>query len=174
MNPPLPPRENPTDPRPLAGDGASLLSRRISQVLDTFLKIPGTTARIGLDPIIGLIPGVGDAISTFMGSVILAEALRKGVPGFLLIRLGGNMLLNASIGAIPIVGDLFSAWFKSNSRNYELLNSWLAGNPTPPATPQSRWVMVGFVVFTGILIGLCVLAFQLLIYLYQAITREGS
>jgi hypothetical protein len=57
---------------PLTGPGASVWSRRIAHVLDTFLKIPGTTARIGLDPIIGLIPGVGDAISTFMGGVIMA------------------------------------------------------------------------------------------------------
>ncbi len=165
---PAPPSFPPVDP--LAGPGASVWSRRIAHVLDTFLKIPGTTAKIGLDPIIGLIPGVGDAISTFMGSVIMAEALRRGVPGLLMVRLGGNMLLNASIGAIPVVGDLFSAWFKSNSRNYQLLNAFLEGNPNPPSTPQSRWILVGFVVFVALLIGLCVLAFWLAIKLWVAVT----
>ena len=159
---------DPSDP--LTGPGASAWSRRIAHVLDTFLKIPGTTARIGLDPIIGLIPGVGDAISTFMGGVIMAEALRRRVPGRLMVRIGGNMLLNASVGAIPVAGDLFSAWFKSNTKNYALLHTFLEGNPDPPASPQSKWVMVGFALFILVLIALCVLAFWLLAKLWGAIS----
>ncbi|MES2469819.1 MAG: DUF4112 domain-containing protein [Verrucomicrobiota bacterium] len=157
----------PTDP--LTGPGASVWSRRIAHVLDTFLKIPGTTARIGLDPIIGLIPGVGDAISTFMGGVIMAEALRRRVPGRLMVRIGGNMLLNASVGAIPVAGDLFSAWFKSNTKNYALLHTFLEGNPDPPASPQSKWVLAAFVLFVLLLIALCVLAFWLLAKLWGAL-----
>lgn len=165
--------ESPVPSRPdhLSEPGASALSRRIAQVLDTFLKIPGTSARIGLDPIIGLIPGVGDAISTFMGGVIMAEALRRRVPGTLLLRIGGNMLLNASIGAIPVVGDLFSAWFKSNSKNHALLHAFLQGNPNPPTDPQSKWVMVGFVVFLLLLVGLTFLAFWLLAWLWNVATN---
>lgn len=151
---------------PLAAPGASVWSRRIAHVLDTFLKIPGTTAKIGLDPLIGLIPGVGDALSTFMGSVILAEALRRGVPAALMLRIGGNMLVNAVVGAIPVVGDIFSAWFKSNSKNVALLNTFLQGNPRPPVDAQSKWVMAGFVLFVGLLIGLTLLAFWLLIRLW--------
>ena len=158
------PSSIPSDP--LAGPGASIWSRRIAHVLDTFLKIPGTTARIGMDPLIGLIPGVGDAVSTFMGSVIMIEALRRGVPGQLLIRIGGNMLLNASVGAIPVVGDLFSAWFKSNSKNYAMLHAFLEGHPNLPASPHSKWVLAGFVVFLALLIALCFLAFWLLVKLW--------
>lgn len=161
---------SPAPSDPLTGPGASAWSRRIAHVLDTFLKIPGTTARIGLDPIIGLIPGVGDAISTFMGGVIMAEALRRRVPGRLMVRIGGNMLLNASVGAIPVAGDLFSAWFKSNSKNYALLHTFLEGNPDPPASPQSKWVLVGFALFILVLIALCVLAFWLLAKLWGAIS----
>ena len=146
-----------------AGAGASVWSRRVAHVLDTFLKIPGTTAKIGLDPIIGLIPGVGDAISTFMGSVILLEALRRRVPGKLLVRIGGNMLLNAVVGAVPVAGDIFSAWFKSNSKNHALLHAFLAGNPNPPTDPNSKWVLAGVGLFIGLLIALCYLAFWLLI-----------
>ncbi|MDB6069671.1 MAG: rane protein of unknown function [Verrucomicrobiales bacterium] len=160
------------DDRPdfLSGPGASVWSRRVAHVLDTFLKIPGTTARVGLDPIIGLIPGVGDAISTFMGGVILVEALRRRVPGILLVRIGGNMLLNASVGAIPVVGDLFSAWFKSNSKNHAMLHAFLQGNPNPPADPQSKWVWLGLIVFLAILAGLCVLAFWLLAWVWNQAT----
>ena len=146
-----------------AGAGASVWSRRIAHVLDTFLKIPGTTAKIGLDPIIGLIPGVGDAISTFMGSVILLEALRRRVPGKLLLRIGGNMLLNAVVGAVPVAGDIFSAWFKSNSKNHALLHAFLEGNPNPPADSHSKWVLAGVGLFIGLLIALCYFAFWLLI-----------
>ncbi len=164
---------SPSSPNALAGPGASAWSRRIAHVLDTFLKIPGTSAKIGLDPIIGLIPGVGDAISTFMGSVILAEALRRGVPGSLMLRIGGNMLLNAAVGAIPVVGDLFSAWFKSNSKNYAMLNAFLEGNPHPPTDPQSKWVLAGFVLFVALLIGFTFLAFWLLVKLWGVVT-SGS
>ncbi len=157
---------------PLTSPGASAWSRRIAHLLDTCLKIPGTTAKIGIDPLIGLIPGVGDAISTFMGSVILAEALRRGVPRRLLLRIGGNMLLNATVGAIPVVGDLFSAWFHSNSKNHALLNAWLQGNPNPPASPQSKWVLLGFILFVLLLIALCVLAFWLIGWLWRAMTSS--
>ena len=158
----LPAPLQPPESDPLAGTGASVWSRRIAHVLDTFLKIPGTTARIGLDPIIGLIPGVGDAISTFMGSVIILEALRRRVPGRLMLRIGGNMLLNAAVGAVPVVGDLFSAWFKSNSKNYAMLHAFLEGNPDPPLDAQSKWVYAGVVGFILVLIGFCFLAFWLL------------
>ena len=153
-------------PRP---PGASVWSRRIADLLDTCIRIPGTNTTIGLDPIIGLIPGIGDAISTLMGSIILAEALQRGVPGWLLIRLGGNMLLNAAIGAIPIIGDLFSAWFKSNTKNHALLNAYLQGNPNPPAHPQSKWVFLVLILFISFLIGLTVLAFWLIAWLWRAV-----
>ena len=152
---------------PLTAPGASPWSRRIAHLLDTCLKIPGTSARIGLDPLIGLIPGIGDAISTFMGSVILLEAFRRRVPVKLLLRLGGNMLLNASVGAIPIAGDLFSAWFRSNTKNHVLLHAYLQGHPDPPSDPQSKWVLLGVVLFLLLLVALCVLAFQLLAWLWR-------
>ena len=156
-------------PRP---PGASVWSRRIADLLDTCIRIPGTNTTIGLDPIIGLIPGIGDAISTLMGSIILAEALQRGVPGWLLIRLGGNMLLNAAIGAIPIIGDLFSAWFKSNSKNHALLNAYLQGNPNPPVHPQSKWVLLGFILFVLLLTALCALAFWLAGWLWHVLFKS--
>ena len=118
------------------------------------------------------ITGVGDAISTFMGSVIMLEALRRRVPGKLLARIGGNMLLNATVGAIPVVGDLFSAWFHSNSKNHAMLHAFLQGNPDPPADPQSKWVLLGFGLFVLLLVGLCVLAFWLLAWLWGVMFKS--
>ena len=97
------------------------LSRLIALILDDLIPIPGTKYRIGLDPIIGLIPGFGDASATAFGSVILIRAMQVGVPRVVLVRMAVNMLINGLVGAFPGVGDVFSAWFKSNRRNHQLL-----------------------------------------------------
>lgn len=96
-------------------------ARLLAWILDDLIPIPGTKFRVGLDPIIGLIPGIGDTSTTAFSSLILIRALRSGVPRIVLARMAANLLLNALIGAIPGIGDVFSAWFKSNRRNYELL-----------------------------------------------------
>ena len=100
-------------------------SRKISWLLDECIRIPGTKIRFGLDPILGLVPYGGETAATIIGTVILGEAGKKGIPFKTLIRMGGNMLINAIVGAIPVVGDVFSFWFKSNSRNYQMLNTYL-------------------------------------------------
>ena len=96
-------------------------TRLLAYILDDLIPIPGTKHRIGLDPIIGLIPGIGDTSTTALSSVILIRAFRAGVPKVVLIRMAANLLINSLFGAIPGLGDLFSAWFKSNQRNYHLL-----------------------------------------------------
>ena len=100
-------------------------SKRIAWLLDECIRIPGTKIRFGLDPIIGLLPFGGETIATILGALVLGDAGRKGLPFKTLIRMSGNMLLNAGIGIIPGAGDLFSVWFKSNSRNYKMLSEFL-------------------------------------------------
>ncbi len=100
-------------------------SRKVSWLLDECIRIPGTGIRFGLDPLLGLLPYGGETVATIVGTVIIGEAGKKGLPVKTLVRMGGNMLLNAGLGVIPVVGDLFSFWFKSNSRNYRLLNTYL-------------------------------------------------
>lgn len=100
-------------------------SRKISWLLDECIRIPGTNIRFGIDPLLGMFPYGGETVATIVGTVILGEAGKKGLPVKTLVRMGGNMLLNAGVGVIPVVGDLFSFWFKSNSRNYRLLNTYL-------------------------------------------------
>lgn len=111
----------------------------LAKILDTMIPIPGTRFRIGLDPLIGLLPGIGDAIANLLGSVILIIAARLGVPRIVLARMSLNVLLNGVIGAVPGIGDLFSAWFRSNVRNVDLLLR--ASGPTP-STTTSHWVFV--------------------------------
>lgn len=101
------------------------LARFLADLLDQRFTIPGTSIRIGLDPIISLIPGIGDLLANLTGSLILVIAAQLGVPKVVLVRMGINIAVNTIIGAVPIVGDVISIWFRSNVRNVELLQRYL-------------------------------------------------
>lgn len=107
--------------------------------MDEFVRIPGTRFRFGLDPLIGLVPGIGDTGSALVSAFALIQAVRVGVPKILLARMSGNILVNEIIGLVPIVGDAFSFWFKSNARNYEIIKEHIA---TPGVTRRSDWIFV--------------------------------
>lgn len=143
------------------------LSRNLAHVLDRLIQVPGSKMRIGLDPIIGLIPGVGDAISNALGSLILLEAARNKAPRILMMRMGGNVMINACVGAIPILGDIFSIWFQSNARNYALLKAWQTGEKRVPASREGKWVAAGCVVVALVLAGMCWLAIWMLSALWK-------
>ncbi len=96
-------------------------SKLLAWVLDDLIPIPGTKYRVGLDPIIGLIPGIGDSSTAVFSSMIVVNGLRAGLPRVVLVRMVLNVLVNTLLGAFPVLGDIFSAWFKSNNRNYALL-----------------------------------------------------
>jgi hypothetical protein len=112
----------------------------LADLLDQRFTIPGTSIRIGLDPIISLIPGIGDLLANLTGSMILIIAAQLGVPKAVLARMGINIAINTLIGAIPIFGDIFSIWFRSNVRNVELLQRYL-GRPTQRSEPRD-WLFV--------------------------------
>ena len=103
----------------------SSMSKAIAFALDELIRIPGTNFRIGLDPILGLIPYGGEAVSSIIGCFLLADAGKKGIPFRTLLKMSGNVIINATVSTFPILGDLFSAWFKSNSRNYQMLQHWM-------------------------------------------------
>lgn len=122
-------------PRRVAGEvvGASRSERfaaferryaRISRLLDDLVPIPGTNQRVGLDPIVGLIPWVGDLVSAGVGLWLIAEAARFRIPGVVLARMVINTLVDLAAGAIPILGDLFDVVSRSNSRNLELFRTY--------------------------------------------------
>ena len=93
---------------------------RVTRVLDELIAVPGTSIRVGLDPIIGLIPVVGDVTAAAVGAWVIAEAARFGIPRVVLGRMVVNLLLDLGIGAIPIIGDLYDVAMRSNTRNLEL------------------------------------------------------
>ncbi len=137
------------------------LSRGIAYVLDSLIRVPGSKLRIGLDPIIGLIPGVGDALVTALGSLILVEALRAKAPRFLVMKMGANVLVNAAVGAIPIAGDLFSVWFRSNARNHAMLRAWQTGGKTEGGR-ETRWANLGCVILVLVAAAVGALIFWLI------------
>lgn len=103
-------------------------SKLLAWVLDDLIPIPGTKFRVGLDPIIGLVPGIGDSSTAVFSSMIIVNGLRAGLPRVVLVRMVLNVLVNTLVGAFPVLGDIFSAWFKSNNRNYALLRKHQGAN----------------------------------------------
>jgi hypothetical protein len=132
------------------------LFKWLALIMDDFLRVPGTRFRIGLDPIIGLLPGIGDTASALVSALALIYAARSGLPKILLARMATNILVNELIGIVPGVGDAFSFWFKSNARNYELLKRYSA---MPDRSKRSDWIFVAAVLallFVIVCVGLIV------------------
>ncbi|MCP6758926.1 MAG: DUF4112 domain-containing protein [Fischerella sp. CENA71] len=99
--------------------------RKLSRLMDTSIRIPLIGFRIGLDPIIGLVPGAGDLISTAFSAYIIYLATRFGIPRQDLTKMIFNVGLEAVVGTVPLVGDLFDAFYKSNIRNLAILEQHL-------------------------------------------------
>ena len=108
--------------------------------MDEFIRVPGTKFKIGLDPLIGLLPGLGDTGSALVSAFALIQAARLGVPKILLARMSLNILINELIGIVPVVGDAFSFWFKSNARNYQIIKDHAAAPGR--AARRSDWIFV--------------------------------
>lgn len=99
--------------------------RKLSRLMDTAFRIPGTPFRIGLDPIIGIIPGLGDLIATAFSAYIIFLAARFSIPREDLGKMIYNITLEAVVGMVPILGDIFDAFYKSNIRNLKILEKHL-------------------------------------------------
>ena len=141
--------------------GLESLFRWVALVMDELIVFPRTKFRFGLDPIIGLVPGIGDTASAVISALVLIQAARRGLPKILLARMSLNILINEIVGIVPGLGDAFSFWFKSNKRNYELL---LAHSSAPRRARRSDWLFVltvlailFVIVIAGIVVSLLVL-----------------
>ncbi|MBD2232981.1 DUF4112 domain-containing protein [Phormidium tenue] len=99
--------------------------RRISRLMDTAFKIPVLGLKVGWDPVLGLIPGLGDLIATAVSAYVIVLAARFGLPRGILAQMVLNIGLEAVVGTVPLVGDLFDAFYKSNVRNLKLLEAHL-------------------------------------------------
>jgi Domain of unknown function (DUF4112) len=98
---------------------------RLATLLDTALVIPGTRIRFGADALIGLVPAIGDAITTALSAYIVYEAHRLGAPTRLLARMIGNVALDTAITAVPVAGNVADVFFRANRMNIRLLREWM-------------------------------------------------
>lgn len=110
--------------------------RRLAGLLDSALPVPGTRWRIGLDGLIGLVPGIGDLAGAALSSYILMKAIRLGVPVGVVLRMLFNILLEMTLGAIPLIGDLFDFGFKANLRNIRLIERHVDAAANPDRHPR--------------------------------------
>ncbi|HEY8989031.1 MAG TPA: DUF4112 domain-containing protein [Candidatus Limnocylindrales bacterium] len=121
----------------------------VSRVMDELVTVPGTSVRVGLDPLVGLVPVVGDVISAVVGFWLIAAATRFGIPRIVVGRMIVNTVVDMAVGAIPVLGDLFDVVSRSNSRNLALFRRH-ALDPTA-STRGERLALAGIVV---LLVGL--------------------
>ncbi len=122
----------------------------VAHVLDDLVRIPGTGQRVGLDPIIGLVPFFGDLAGALMSAWIVLEAARFRLPGVVLLRMLVNAVADFAIGLIPFLGDLFDLGFKANARNMELFHRHATD---PGASTTGSTALLGGIalVFVGML-----------------------
>lgn len=139
-----------TDTPPAAIDddrtrhGKATAAHRLAGLLDDAFTVPGTNLRVGLDGLIGLIPGVGDVIGAALSTLVIALSARAGAPRPVLARMAGNVLIETVVGLVPVLGDLFDFAWKANRKNVELLDAVLR-DPDRTARRSTGWLIAGAV-----------------------------
>lgn len=132
---------------------------RLARILDTALRIPGTRIRFGLDALLGILPGLGDAVGALLGGYIVWSALRAGAPRLILARMLANIGVDAIVGAVPVAGTVFDVAFKAHRRNAQLLLDW-ADSP-PAVEARQRRLAAAVVVSMLTLLGIAAAALVL-------------
>lgn len=142
------------------------VSRILAWVLDDLIQIPGTKHKFGLDPIISLIPGLGDTSASAIGTIILLQAFSQGVPKIVIARMAANIMINAILGVVPGLGSFLSAFFKSNRRNMALLERHATGHRQ---STTGDWIFLGglLAAMVAAVIGLAVLSAYIVVRLFQ-------
>jgi hypothetical protein len=118
----------------------------IAALLDDMWRIPGTRIRFGLDALIGWVPGIGDALAGVASCLIVFASWRRGAKPITLARMIANILLEMTLGAIPVAGDVFHIVWKANRRNYRLL---LREKEEPGANTKRDWIFLAIIGLTA-------------------------
>lgn len=152
--------------------GAGSWPRLIAHLMDNLLKVPGTKARIGLNPFLEVLPLFGDGAAMLITATLIVTGAKRGAPKIVLARMAANTLLNGLVGTIPVVGEVFAFWFKPSARNYHLLIQ----HTGPDALPRrkSTWkdaaFVFGLLALVLVLIGVFVaIGFYVVSYAYHAL-----
>jgi hypothetical protein len=112
--------------------------RLLARWLDSVFRVPGLGIRFGWDAILGLVPGLGDVATSIISLYILRRAQQLGASRATLTRMGTNIVLDAAVGALPLVGDLFDVYWKANLRNAALLERYVEAAPSDARKFQTR------------------------------------
>ena len=144
----LPPHPDRPVQRSFGRDELDRVERRLDRLataLDSAIGIPGLGVRFGADAVLGLIPGIGDAVALGLSGYLILEARRLGAPPLLLARMVGHLVVDATVGAVPVAGDIFDVFYKANRRNMALLRRHIdelrAGEPrivNPPGPGRGQ------------------------------------
>ena len=172
----LPP-EGKGGPRPAgaagpAGTREEILSRLIAHLMDNLVKIPGTKARVGINPFLDLLPLFGDGAAMLISAGTILEGARRGVPKPVLVRMAMNILLNGLVGTVPVVGEAFAFWFRPSSRNYQLLTQHTPAPDAPrrKATTGEWAVVYGIVAALLIVLGAFIaVGFYLMVLIFHGL-----
>ena len=149
-------------------DPAIVALRKWATLLDSAFRVPGTQMRVGLDPIVGLVPGIGDIVTGLFSVVMLLQAARLRVPKVVLARMTLNVGVDLVVGAVPVLGDLFDAGYKANLRNLALLERH-AGGLVPPQ--RSDYLFVGLC--AAVIVGLAVVPLLLAFWVFSWLAVNG-
>jgi hypothetical protein len=135
--------------------------RGIATILDDAVRVPGTNIRFGLDALLGLFPGAGDAITGGVAAYAIVLAAQLGAPPAVIARMALNVLIDVATGTIPVLGDIFDVGWKSNRKNVRLLERYQA---QPEKVKAASWgvVMAVLLVISAAIVGVFVLAGWLL------------
>ena len=147
-----------------AATGDTRGARRVAWLLDDVIRIPGTKLRFGIDPLLGLLPVGGDVAGGVLSGYIILAAARAGAPSSVLVRMGVNVLIDAVVGSVPLLGDLFDAGWKANRRNALLLQQY-ADAPAPVKRCSRAVVVLVLLVLALVLIGAAAVSIMLLRWL---------
>ncbi len=158
------PRSNSTAPLSTAPASLKRL-RQISHVLDNAIPVPGTKVRVGLDPILGLLPGGGDVLTGLISVYIVFEGARMGVPAATLGRMSTNIVLDVLTGTVPVLGDLFDVTWKANSQNVKLLEKHIA-DPEPSRAADRLFAIVMIIALIALVVAVATLSVWLVSQLW--------
>lgn len=143
------------------------MTRVFSYVLDDLVQVPGTKIRVGVDPLLSLVPWAGTAVGTAFGGVVLADAIRLRAPIPVIMRMIGNSLLDWLLGLIPYVGAVFDVGFRANKKNLKLLNRTIENRELVHKASVKYWITAGIMMLlmVALVIAIPVAAFMTLNHL---------
>lgn len=167
-----PPRDRdgrPSTRLPLPSGSPARISRTFAWFLDDLVGVPGTKIRFGVDPIVSLVPFAGTAVGAALGSVILFDSVRLRAPLPVVARMVGNYIFDWALGLVPFVGAFLDAAFRSNHKNFKLLERTIADREQVRRTTFWYWIGILAMVFIVLAVILAV-PIGLLLWLDSAVT----